>query len=92
MSIESVRNHPVWRNMSPVKKQVMEETLAAGRGKKLSDSAGIIMMAKEINRIKQAGESITKEETEKLTEELMKGMSAADKAKLELIKNMINNK
>lgn len=90
MSIESVRNHPVWRNMSPVKKKVMEETLAAGRGKKLSDSAGIIMMA--INRLKQAGESFTKEETEILTEELMKGMSAADKAKLELIKNMINNK
>ena len=89
MSIESVRNHPVWHGMSPVKKQVMEDALAAGRGKKLSDSAGIIMMA--VNRLKQAGESFSKEETEILTEELMKGMSAADKAKLELIKNMIKN-
>lgn len=90
MSMESVRNHPVWQNMSPVKKKIMEEVALASRNKKLSDSAGIIMMA--MKRMNQAGESFTKEETEILTTELMEGMSEADRAKLELIKKMINNK
>lgn len=90
MSMESVRNHPVWLKMSPTKRKIMEDVMASSQGKKLSDSAGIIMAA--MNRMKQAGESFTKEETEILTEELMKGMTAADRAKLELIRNMINNR
>lgn len=90
MSIESVRSHPVWQGMSPVKREIMEDVITQNKGKKLSDQAGVIMAA--MNRMKQAGESFTKEETEILTEELMKGMSAADRAKLELIRNMINNR
>ena len=90
MGMESVRNHPVWRNMSSVKRQVMEDVIVQGKGRKLSDSAGIIMAA--MNRLNQAGETFTKEETEILTEELMKGMSSAERVRLELVKNMINNR
>lgn len=90
MSMESIRNHPVWRRMSPAKRSIMEEVMVQAQGKKLSDSAGIIMSA--MNKMQQKGESFTREETEILTGELMKDMSAADRARLELIRNMINNR
>ena len=90
MGMESVKNHPVWMNMSPVKKRIIEEAINARRSENINDTAVVIMAAME--KMKKAGESFTREETDVLIGELMKGMSASDRAKVELIKRMINNK
>ena len=87
MSIESIRKHPVWQNMSPVKREIMEEALSSGRGKSMNASAGVIMTA--MQKMKMSGESFTKEESDILIEELMKGMSAKERAKVEMIRSMI---
>lgn len=87
MSVESLRNHPVWQNMSPVKREIMEEAISAGGGRNINESAGAIMTA--MKRMKRAGETFTREESDILIEELMRGMSAKERAKVEMIKSMM---
>lgn len=87
MSMESLRNHPVWLNMSPVKREIMEEAIYAGAGKSINESAGVIMTA--MKRMRKSGESFSKEESDILIDELMKGMSARERTRAEMIRNMI---
>ena len=75
--------------MSPVKRQIMEEALAS-RTRNTSETAAVIMAA--MKKMKMAGEAFTPKETEILMEELMNGMSPAERAKAMMIKNMINKK
>ena len=45
MADNSWMNHPAWTEMEPEKKAIMEELLIGCRGKKVNESANLIMAA-----------------------------------------------
>jgi len=92
VSVESVRSNPVWQNMSPAKRKIMEDALRAGNAQSGNMEKTATVIFKAINEMKKAGESFSKTETDVLIEELMKGMSAKDRAKVSMIRSLINNK
>ena len=52
MADNSWMNHPAWTEMEPEKKAIMEELLIGCRGKKVNESANLIMAAMTMLRKK----------------------------------------
>ena len=73
--------------MDPVKIQVMKELAEQMEGKALKDAAPAIMAAS--NKLKQQGKSFTPEETSVLLEILTKDMSPQEKARVEMMKQVV---
>ncbi len=83
------KQRPEWVNMDPRKKIIMEQLLEKSAGKRLNESAGLIMAA--INQMKSENLSFSQEETDLLMDSLTRDMSAKDKQKVEMMKRFIKN-
>lgn len=87
MENEKWRNSDVWKKMNPKKKKIINALIEQGKGKRFEDSAGIIMAA--VNQMNREGLSFTKEESSVMIEAMTENMSAADKAKVDMMRKFI---
>lgn len=82
--------YDIFQNMHPVKLKVMKELAENMKGKPMKEAAPYLMAA--ANQLKKHNLSFTPEETGVLMEILTKDMSPQEKAKVEMMKNMVNRK
>ena len=75
----------VWRKMHPRKRAIIETIIMQSRNKKMEESAGLVMAA--VSQMRRERLSFSKEETALMMEVLTAGMSPAEKAKVEMMKN-----
>lgn len=87
MDNEKWQNSDVWRKMDPKKKKIINTLAEQGKGKRFEDSAGIIMAA--VNQMNREGLSFTKEESSVMIAAMTENMSAADKAKVDMMRKFI---
>lgn len=87
MGNEKWQDSDVWLNMDPKKKMIISKLAEQGKGKRFQDSAGIVMAA--VNQMNREGLSFTKEESSVMIAALTENMSAADKAKVEMMKRFV---
>ena len=87
MSTSMFDEYDIFKTMHPVKLQVMKELAENMQGKSMKDAAPVIMAAS--NKLKQQGKSFTPEETALLLEILTKDMTPQEKAKVEMMKNVV---
>lgn len=79
--------YDIFKTMHPVKIQVMKELVANMQGKPMKEAAPFLMLA--VNQLKQHNLSFTPEETSLLLEILTKDMSPKEKAKVEMMKQVV---
>ena len=89
MEQASWQRQPIWLNMDPKKKMIMEQLLEQSKGKRLNESAGVIMAA--ITQMRNQKLSLTSEETELMMEELTKDMSQKERSKVDMMKQLIKS-
>ena len=89
MEQASWQSQPIWLNMDPKKKMIMEQLLEQSKGKRLNESAGVIMAA--ITQMRNQKLSFTSEETELMMEELTKDMSQKERSKVDMMKQLIKS-
>ena len=75
----------VWKKMHPRKRAIIETLIMQSRNKKMEESAGLVMAA--VSQMRRERLSFSKEETALMIEVLTAGMSPAEKAKVEMMKN-----
>ncbi len=80
----------IFKTMHPVKVQVMKELIEKMQGKQMKDAAPYLVEASK--KLKKHNLSFTPEEVSVLMESLTQGMSPAEKAKVEMMKNIIRKK
>lgn len=82
--------HEIFKTMHPIKLEVMKELAENMKGKQMKDAAPLILGA--TNKLKQHNLSFTAEESAILIEILSQGMSPQEKAKVEMMKNIMRKK
>lgn len=87
MEKTSWMDHPTLQKMEPVKKEILLDLIKESEGKTLNQSLPILMKAQ--GRLKASGSAFTQEETALIMSILTKDLSAADLAKVEMMKNMM---
>lgn len=90
MSQSIFEQHEIFKTMHPVKLQVMKELVEGMEGKNMKDAAPLLMSA--TSKLKSHNMSFTPQETTILLEILTKDMSPQDKAKVEMMKNVVKKK
>lgn len=80
----------IFKNMHPVKIQVIKELEAKASGKGLKSTAPFIMEA--MQKLKAHNLSFTQEEVAVLLEILTKDMSKQEKERVEMMKQVVKNK
>ena len=75
----------VWKKMHPRKRAIIETLIVQSRNKKMEESAGLVMAA--VSQMRRERLSFSKEEPALMMEVLTAGMSPAEKAKVEMMKN-----
>ncbi len=83
-------NNPMWLNMDAGKKAIIEELLKNSAGKGVNDLAALIMAT--MSGMKKNNMSFSQEETDILIEAMTSGMSAEEKARVQMMRNFINKK
>lgn len=79
--------YDIFKTMHPVKIQVMKELVDNMQGKQMKEAAPLLMAA--MNKLKQHNLSFTPEETSVLLEILTKDMSPQEKARVEMMKQVV---
>ncbi len=87
MSQSIFEQYDIFKTMHPVKIQVMKELVESMQGKSMKDAAPLLMSA--TSKLKSHNLSFTPEETTVLLEILTKDMSPQEKAKVEMMKNVV---
>ncbi len=87
MSQSIFEQYEIFKTMHPVKIQVMKELVESMQGKNMKDAAPFLMSA--TSKLKSHNLSFTPEETTVLLEILTKDMSPQEKAKVEMMKNVV---
>ncbi len=87
MSQSIFEQYDIFKTMHPVKIQVMKELVESMQGKNMKDAAPLLMSA--TSKLKSHNLSFTPEETTVLLEILTKDMSPQEKAKVEMMKNVV---
>lgn len=87
MSQSIFEQHEIFKTMHPVKIQVMKELAESMQGKNMKDAAPLLMNATA--KLKSHNMSFTPEETTVLLEILTKDMSPQEKARVEMMKNVV---
>lgn len=87
MSQSIFEQYDIFKTMHPVKIQVMKELVKSMQGKSMKDAAPLLMSA--TSKLKSHNLSFTPEETTVLLEILTKDMSPQEKAKVEMMKNVV---
>lgn len=82
--------YDIFKTMNPIKVQVMKELADNMQGKEMKDAAPLLMAAS--SKLKAHNLSFTPEETSVLLEILTKDMSPQEKAKVEMMKNVVRKK
>lgn len=90
MSQSIFEQREIFKTMHPVKLQVMKELVEGMEGKNMKDAAPLLMSA--TSKLKSHNMSFTPQETTILLEILTKDMSPQDKAKVEMMKNVVKKK
>lgn len=87
MSQSIFDQYDIFKTMHPVKIQVMKELAEQMQGKAMKDAAPLLMAA--TSKIKSHNLSFSPEESAVLLEILTKDMNPQEKAKVEMMKNVI---
>lgn len=87
MSQSIFEQYEIFKTMHPVKIQVMKELVESMQGKNMKDAAPLLMSA--TSKLKSHNLSFTPEETTVLLEILTKDMSPQEKARVEMMKNVV---
>lgn len=87
MSQSMFDKYDIFKTMHPIKIQIMKELLENMQGKNMKDAAPLLMKA--MSQLKSHNMSFTPEETRILLEILTKDMSPQEKAKVEMMKNVV---
>ena len=90
MSQSIFEQYDIFKTMHPVKIEVMKELAENMAGKELKDAAPLLMAATK--KLKQHNQSFTQEEIRVLMEILTKDMNPQEKAKVEMMKNLIRKR
>ena len=90
MSQPIFEQYDIFKTMHPVKIEVMKELAENMTGKELKDAAPLLMAATK--KLKQHNQSFTQEEIRVLMEILTKDMNPQEKAKVEMMKNLIRKR
>lgn len=89
MSQSIFEQYDIFKTMHPIKLQVMKELVHSMNGKSMNEAAPLLMTA--MNKLKKHNLSFGSEETKILLEILTKDMSPQEKAKVEMMKNVVKN-
>ncbi|MCH5252185.1 MAG: hypothetical protein J1F22_04365 [Lachnospiraceae bacterium] len=87
MSQSIFEQYDIFKTMHPIKIQVMKELAENMEGKQMSAAAPLLMAA--ASQLKKHDLSFTPEESSILMEILTKDMSPQEKAKIEMMKNIV---
>ena len=87
MSQSIFDHYDIFKSMHPVKIQVMKELAEQMQGKAMKDAAPLLMAA--TSKLKSHNLSFSPEESAVLLEILTKDMNPQEKAKVEMMKNVI---
>jgi hypothetical protein len=87
MSQSIFDQYDIFKTMHPVKIQVMKELAEQMQGKAMKDAAPLLMAA--TSKLKSHNLSFSPEESAVLLEILTKDMNPQEKAKVEMMKNVI---
>lgn len=79
--------YDIFKTMHPAKIQIMKELAENMKGKQMKDAAPLLMAA--TSQLKAKNLSFTPEESSILLEILTKDMSPQEKAKVEMMKNVV---
>lgn len=90
MSQSIFEQYEIFKTMHPVKIQVMKELSENVKGKQLKEAGPMIVAAS--TKLKQSGQSFTPEEIKILLDILTKDMSPEEKAKVEMMKNIVRKR
>lgn len=90
MSQSIFDEYDIFKTMHPVKVEVMKELVNSVNGKAMKEAAPLIMAAG--SRLQSQNLSFTPEEVSVLMEILTKDMSPEDRAKVEMMKNIVRKK
>ncbi len=90
MSRSIFDEYDIFKTMHPVKVEVMKELVNSVNGKGMKEAAPLIMAAG--SRLQSQNLSFTPEEVSVLMEILTKDMSPKDRAKVEMMKNIVRKK
>lgn len=90
MSQSIFEQYDIFKTMHPIKIQVMKELSENMRGKQLKDAGPLLVAAS--TKLKQSGQSFTPEEIRVLMDILTRDMSPAEKAKVEMMKNIVRKR
>lgn len=80
----------IFRNMHPLKVQIIKELEAKAAGKGMKSTAPLIMEA--MQKLKANNLSFSQEEVSVLLEIMTKGMSAEEKQRVEMMKQVVRNR
>lgn len=80
----------VFKNMHPVKLQIIQELEAKSKGKDMKSTAPLLMDA--MQKLKAHNLSFSQEEVSVLMEVLTKDMSKEEKQRVEMMKQVVKNK
>lgn len=87
MSQSIFEQYDIFKTMHPVKLQVMKELAEQMNGRQMKDAAPLLMTA--TSKLKAHNLSFSPEESAVLLEILTKDMNPQEKAKVEMMKNVI---
>ena len=87
MSTSMFDEYDIFKTMHPVKLQVMKELAENMQGKSMKDAAPLLMAA--TTNLKNHNLSFSPEESKVLLEILTRNMSPQEKAKVEMMKNVV---
>lgn len=90
MSQSIFEQYDIFKTMHPVKLQIMKELVDNMQGKSMKEAAPLLMGA--MNQLKGHNLSFSPEETKILMEILTKDMSPQEKAKVEMMKNVVKKR
>lgn len=82
--------YEIFKTMHPKKVEIMKELAENMKGKQMKDAAPLLISA--TNKLKQYNLSFTSEESAVLIEILSQGMSPQEKARVEMMKNVLRKK
>ncbi|MGN1083795.1 MAG: hypothetical protein ACI4QX_02225 [Lachnospiraceae bacterium] len=88
MKPETLKNSPEYQKLSPEKQALISEIVRDANG--LSGDAALPLLLKAQARMKALGIQFTQEESAFLITALMADMSAAERAKFELLKKLLH--
>ena len=87
---QSIFDNDIFKTMHPVKIQVIKELTTKMKGKQMKEAAPLLMAA--TRQLKEHNLSFTPEEAGVLLEILTKDMTPQEKAKVEMMKNVVKKK